>query len=71
MSFCLHEAALAKLAESSTLDALVAKASLAAGGGVSSKIATDLLPAVCGVAASRASTLGSKVRALAAASRRE
>ena len=46
----MHDAALGQLGNPETLDALVAKASLAGRGGVSSVVARELVPAICRVA---------------------
>ena len=65
----LRDAALRQLASSDVLDAVIAKAS-AARNGVSSRVSTDLVPAVCRCVASKTCALATRVtahKALAAA----
>ena len=59
----LVDAALAQLGDGDTLDALVAKSSLAGPGGACGKLSGELVPAVCRVAVAATSPLGCKVRA--------
>ena len=66
----LRDAALRQLASSDVLDAVIAKASIAARNGVSSRVSTDLVPAVCRCVASKTCALATRVtahKALAAA----
>lgn len=66
----LRDAALKQLSQSEVLDAVIAKASIASRGGVSSRVSMDLVPAICRCVASKTSALSTRVtahKALAAA----